>query len=84
VVVEHTGPSEVLDGGAGILRFSSATEAMDALADVVDRYEVHRDAARSLVEEHFDAVKVLDGLLGSLCAPVVAAGRGPVIPGSAG
>jgi glycosyltransferase involved in cell wall biosynthesis len=67
VVVEHTGPSDVLDAGAGLLRFSSVPEAVAAIAEVEARYEHHRRAARELVEAHFDATEVLGRLLDHVC-----------------
>ncbi len=65
-VVEHTGPSELFDGDAGLLRFSSIDEAVAALADAEVNYQRHRDAARALVEQHFDGRIVLGGLLDEL------------------
>lgn len=62
-VVEHTGPSEVLDGGAGLLRFSTPQGAVEAVAEVERRYRHHRGAARELVETHFAADVVLPALL---------------------
>ena len=67
VVVENTGPSDVLDVGVGLVRFASFDEAVEALADVEGRYGEHREAARALVEDHFDAASVVAGLLDHLC-----------------
>lgn len=62
-IVEHTGPSEVLDGGEGIARFSTLEEAAAAIEDVDARYDEHRRAARELAETHFDARKVAERVL---------------------
>jgi hypothetical protein len=68
-VIQHTGPSESLDAGLGVLRFSTLEQAADALAAVRADYEAHRVAAREVAETHFDARKVastiLDAALGS-------------------
>ena len=68
-VVQRTGPSAVLEGGAGVLRFSSLTEAAEAVNAVAAHYDEHRAAARELAEAHFDARKVtariLDAALGA-------------------
>ena len=62
-VVQHTGPNPCLDGGEGILRFSTLDEAAAALAAVGAEYEHHRRAARAIAEEHFDAAKVARRIL---------------------
>ncbi len=55
VLTEHTGPSDLLDGGQGLLRFNSIDEATNALEEVKANYQLHSHAARSLAEEHFSA-----------------------------
>jgi hypothetical protein len=62
-VVQHTGPNLALDGGEGLLRFSTPAEAVAALQAVAVDYARHRRAARALAEEHFDARKVTSRLL---------------------
>ena len=62
-VVEHTGDSQILPDGEGLFRFRTPTEATRALEAVEQDYERHAQAARSLAEEHFDAVKVTRGVL---------------------
>src|SRR3954452_19864807 len=57
-VVQHTGPNPVLDGGQGVLRFSTPDEAVAALAAIAADYDGHRRAARRLAEDHFDARRV--------------------------
>jgi hypothetical protein len=68
-VVQYTGPSESLDGGAGILRFSTPEQAAEALGAVQADYKSHRLAAREIAETYFDARKVaatiLDAALGT-------------------
>jgi hypothetical protein len=68
-VVQYTGPSSYLDSGRGVLRFSTPEEAVQALAEVRERYAEHSAAARELAEEHFDARKIsaeiLDAALGA-------------------
>lgn len=62
-VVQNTGPSESLDGGRGILRFSTIEEAADALGSVRADYEGHCSAAREVAETYFDARKVAETIL---------------------
>ena len=70
-IVEHTGPSAILDVDAGLRRFASLPEAVEALAEVRADYDRHRDAARALVEAHFDSAIVLSDLLGLVAASPV-------------
>jgi hypothetical protein len=62
-VVQHTGPNPCLDGGDGVLRFTTPDEAVAALEAVGADYDHHRRAARALAEEHFDARKVAARIL---------------------
>jgi hypothetical protein len=62
-VVEYTGPSTLLSVDAGLLRFRSQDEAVDALARVEADYRRHRRAARELVEARFSAHDTLTSLL---------------------
>jgi len=62
-VVQHTGPSAFLPDAEGMFRFSSLAEAAGALKAVDADYERHCRAARRLVEDYFDARKVLASLL---------------------
>ncbi len=57
-VVQHTGPSESLDGGRGILRFTTLEQAADALGSVAADYDEHCSAAREVAETYFDARKI--------------------------
>jgi hypothetical protein len=62
-VVEDTGPSRILPDAEGLFRFRSLEEAARHLETVANDYERHSQLARALVEEHFDAEKVLNGVL---------------------
>jgi hypothetical protein len=63
VVVQHTGPSTYLPDGAGMFRFTSAAEAVQALEEINADYARHCEAARAIVETHFDAKRVLERVL---------------------
>jgi hypothetical protein len=63
VVVQHTGPSRILPDAEGILRFRDPEEALTMLRAAEARYVHHCRAARALVEEHFDATKVVARVL---------------------
>jgi hypothetical protein len=63
-VIEHTGPSKFLPTAEGLLRFSNVEEAVDKLKDADTRYLHHSSAGRALVEELFDAKKVVATMLG--------------------
>ena len=62
-VVQHTGPSRFLPDRAGLFRFRTLEEAATCLELAAGDYERHSRLARSLVEEHFDATKVLSRVL---------------------
>jgi hypothetical protein len=62
-VVQHTGPSRILPDDRGILRFKTPEEAVRCLDAVAADYDGHCHAARSLVEEHFDAKRVARSVL---------------------
>jgi hypothetical protein len=62
-IVEDTGPSAVLPDGDGLLRFASLAEAAEAVRRVEADYARQCHAARALVEAHFDARKIVAGLL---------------------
>jgi hypothetical protein len=63
VVVQHTGPSRILPDAEGILRFRDPEEALAMLRAAEARYDHHCRAGRALVEEHFDATKVVARVL---------------------
>lgn len=62
-IVQHTGPSRILPDSAGLLRFHDLSEAAAALAAAEADYAYHSRQARALVEEYFDARKVIPYVL---------------------
>lgn len=63
VVVQDTGFRAALPVGEGLLAFSTADEAADAIRAVEADYARHAEAARALAETWFDARKVLTRLV---------------------
>lgn len=63
VVVQDTGFSDFLPCGAGLLAYHTVDEAITAIRRLNDDYEAHCRAARAVVEEYFDARRVLADLL---------------------
>jgi hypothetical protein len=66
VVAQDTGFGEVLPCGEGLLAFSTAAEAAEAVERVAADPARHAAAARALAEEHLDSRTVLGGLLEAL------------------
>ena len=66
VVAQDTGFGDALETGEGLLAFSTPEEAAGAVAAVDAEPGRHRAAARALAEEHLDAPRVVDRLLGRL------------------
>jgi hypothetical protein len=64
-VVQNTGPSSFLPQGAGLFRFSTVDEAVEALALINSNYEKHCRAAREIGETCFDSRAVLERVLRS-------------------
>lgn len=62
-VVQHTGPSQLQPEAAGLFRFRDLAQAVRQLETAANDYERHCRLARALVEEHFDARKVLMRML---------------------
>jgi hypothetical protein len=62
-VVQHTGPSRFLPDSAGLFRFRDLHEAVRYLDIVARNYDQQCRLARALAEEHFDAKKVVKGVL---------------------
>jgi hypothetical protein len=63
VVVQNTGPSSFLPNGQGMFRFSTLSEAADALAAINADYETHCRAAREITLAYFDARRVIEKIL---------------------
>jgi hypothetical protein len=63
VVIEDTGFSDFLPTGRGLLSYRTPAEALARIREVQDDYHGHCRAARALVEEYFDAGRVLTDLL---------------------
>ncbi len=68
VVAQETGWSDYLPAGEGLLSFTDAASAADAIKQVESEYERHAAAARALAEEDLDSDKVLSRLLDRLLA----------------
>jgi hypothetical protein len=62
-IVQHTGRSKFLPDGEGLFRFRDLDEAAAALCAAEADYEYHCRQARALVEEHFDARRVVARVL---------------------
>jgi hypothetical protein len=65
VAVQDTGFGRWLPVGEGVLAFRDGDEALAAVDAIRGRYEVHCRAARALVEDYFDAARVLERLIES-------------------
>jgi hypothetical protein len=63
VIVQDTGFSAFLPGGAGLLPYRTRQEAVEAMQQLRADYETHCRAARAVAEAHFDAGRVLTSLL---------------------
>ncbi|MEN6442087.1 MAG: glycosyltransferase family 1 protein [Syntrophobacter sp.] len=63
VVVQDTGFSNVYPSGEGLVAYSSADEAVEALAGVEADYGRHAKAALEIARDCFDAGKVLQKLI---------------------
>jgi hypothetical protein len=66
VVAQDTGLGGVLPIGQGFLTFSTADEAVDAIAEVRGDYAFHSKAARETAAEVLDARVVVDSVLSRL------------------
>ncbi len=64
VVVQDTGFSDDLPCGRGLFGFETIDAAVEAVEEIGRHYGRHCTAARLLAEEHFDARRVLAGVLG--------------------
>lgn len=66
VVAQDTGFAPFVPTGEGLLSFSTAAEAVEAIAELRGDYERHRGGARAVAEEIFDSDRVLTQLLACL------------------
>lgn len=66
VVTQYTGFEKYIPTGTGLLGFSDAAEAVDALRRINADYPRHARAARELAEEYFDAGKLLEEMAGAM------------------
>ena len=79
VVVQETGFSRHLPTGEGVLSFTTLDEAVAAVAEVDANYARHVDAARAVIESHFDACQVLARLVEQACEPQLATKPAPTL-----
>ncbi len=63
VVTQDTGFSNWLRMDRGLIPFHTLDEACAAVEDIVEKYKMHCDAARAVVEEYSDARVVLQHLV---------------------
>ncbi len=63
VVLQDTGFGDHLPTGEGLLSFADVDGAAGSVADIVDDYTRHAQAARALAERHFDSDRVLSRFL---------------------
>jgi hypothetical protein len=61
--VQDTGLAGELPVGAGLLTFSSPSEAVAALRAVERDYDEHAQAAVALAQEHFASARVIGRML---------------------
>lgn len=69
VVVQDTGFSRHLPTGEGLLAFTTLDEAVAAVGEIDAHYNRHVEAARAVIESHFDARQVLARLVEQALAP---------------
>jgi len=62
-LVQDTGWSAHLPAGDGLLAFSSPDEALAGIERINSAYPRHAERAREIAREHFDAGRILTGLL---------------------
>jgi hypothetical protein len=62
VVTQYTGFEKFIPVGTGLLGFSEAAEAVDAIKRINADYRRHAEAARELAEQYFDAARLLEDM----------------------
>jgi hypothetical protein len=65
VLLQETGFSDWLKTAAGVIPFTTPEEALAGIEEINSRYDFHCRIAREIVEEYFDANKVLARLIES-------------------
>lgn len=68
VIAEDTGFGRRLPVGDGLLAFRNVDDVVDAAGALEREYEHHREAARSIAEDHLDSDRVLTALLDRVLA----------------
>jgi hypothetical protein len=63
VVVQDTGFSDFLPTGAGLMAFSDAAQAIEAVRQVAADYNRHQRAALEIARECFAADRVIGNIL---------------------
>jgi hypothetical protein len=63
VVVQNTGPSEILPDAEGMFRFESLDDAAEAIQEIESNYDHQCKRAREFAEQHFDAKRVVSKIL---------------------
>jgi hypothetical protein len=63
VIIQDTGFSDFLPSDLGLISYRTPSEAISAIRRLGDDYEVHCRAARAVIEDYFDASRVLNDLL---------------------
>jgi len=69
VIAQDTGIGAGLPTGDGLVLFTNADEARAGVADVLERYRHHAEAARALAEDHLDSDTVIADLIDSVLQP---------------
>jgi hypothetical protein len=67
-LVQDTGWTAHLPSGDGLLAFSSLDEAVAGIDAINSSYARHARRAAEIAREHFDAARVLTGLLDEVCS----------------
>jgi hypothetical protein len=66
VVTQDTGFGRCLPTGKGLYAVRTLDDTADAVAGIAAEYEANARAAREIAQQHFDAAKVLAGLVSCL------------------
>ena len=66
VILQDTQWSRSIPSGRGVLSFTSAESAVEAVREVANNYNVHSTAAKEIANEYFDSSKVLSEMISKL------------------